>query len=500
MTATVEPEVGVRYSARRNTDGTWNVYDVPIMGPVPEGVRKAPEDIGADWMHAAVKTAKLRESEGYYAPLHLEHHDEGVKPLPSGFIRLMRVGETTYEGQTVPCIFGDFVRVPARFMDRIAAGELPFRSVEIFDWKKPEINSLALLDSDVPFFRFPAMVGVRVEGQAGDALAPFTPLDSGTPTPMAAFRASEKGAAILFEFDPKKKDEEAPADEGKPAAEPNTGTPFEGAKEGDETGDKTAAPGADGEPGVEGEDAADGDAPTDEAPDDDVEVKAADDMAAGLMGKLDEVMSALSKLCAVLLPTEEAVPPAKPKTGLEPEDLNASGDVSAMSADAKETVKMTDKPKTTDDGDEIAKLRAKVAALESRDADRATREAASVRLKAAETKLKGFNLTEKMRAELNAAALVSDARMDAVVAMFSEVLVADPAPSLEAIEAASAKPTDAPEIAAFAAKLPEEKRGAYFKAAREVAADYDRLGAKARRLMTREKFIASHPTLSEFAV
>lgn len=491
MPATAEPEVGTRFTARRNPNGTWNFYDLPMMGPVPKGVRKAPEDIGAEWLEAAVTTAQMRAEEGYHAPLYLGHTEKDATPERCGFIRLNRVAEIVYEGQKVPCVFGDYVNVPDRFFDRFASGELPYRSVEVWDWKKPEINALAVLDSDVPYFRLAAMTGVRVEGETPETLAPSVPFETGTvPMPLAAFRASDHGGAALFAFDPKPKK----ADEKPEAAEPNTGAPVaEASAEGKEPG----------EPGPAAEDENDGDAPTDEAPDDDPKVKAADEMVAGVMGKLDSIASALAKLCAVLCPTEELVPAAKPKAGIEPEDMNKSGDVSAMAAPVPEEIaKMSEKPPVNTpavDPAQFAELKGEIAALREKDKARETRDSIAKLSARAKAELKDYNIDAELDADIAHFAALGQDDLDRFVASFKRHTVKDPAPSLKAIEESAPKPSDLPEIATFAAKLPEDKRGAYFKAAREVADEYAVLGTRAQRLMTREAFIRNHPRLQEFA-
>lgn len=492
MPATAEPEVGTRFTARRNPNGTWNFYDLPMMGPVPKGVRKAPEDIGAEWLEAAVTTAQMRAEEGYHAPLYLGHTEKDATPERCGFIRLNRVAEIVYEGQKVPCVFGDYVNVPDRFFDRFASGELPYRSVEVWDWKKPEINALAVLDSDVPYFRLAAMTGVRVEGETPETLAPSVPFETGTvPMPLAAFRASDHGGAALFAFDPKPKK----ADEKPEAAEPNTGAPV--AEDAPADGAKP------GEPGPAAEDENDGDSPTDEAPDDDPKVKAADEMVAGVMGKLDSIASALAKLCAVLCPTEELVPAAKPKAGIEPEDMNKSGDVSAMAAPVPEEIaKMSEKPPVNTpavDPAQFAELKGEIAALREKDKARETRDSIATLSAKAKAELKDYNLSAELDADIAHFAALGPDHLDRFVASFKRNSVKDPAPSLKAIEESAPKPSDLPEIATFAAKLPEDKRGAYFKAAREVADEYAVLGTRAQRLMTREAFIRNHPRLQEFA-
>jgi hypothetical protein len=91
-------------------------------------------------------------------------------------------------GNPIPTIFADLVGVKQEVYDRIRGGELPYRSVEILDTSRAEIDSLALLDDEVPFFRFPLL---RVGKE--------TPLKK-TNTPVLAYQASGGRAAVLFNF------------------------------------------------------------------------------------------------------------------------------------------------------------------------------------------------------------------------------------------------------------------------------------------------------------
>lgn len=527
MPALAEPEIGVRYPRTRNRNGTSNIHGVPIMGPVPKGVRKAPEDIGEEWMRAAVATAKMREAEGYLAPLHVGHHDDGEKPLACGMLRVMRVGTIQYEGRETPCVFADFVNVPDRFAERFERGELPYRSVEIHRWDKaPEINSCALLDSEVPFFRLPAMVGLKDETLGPDMVVGPSAHGLtliGAPMPLAAFRASANGGAALYRFP----SGETRAVNGKwmpnvipiPEAEIRADFADKPEKEGESDGDSSSGDkpkagedgGAGGDPGPADEDANDGDAPTDESPDDDPKVKAADEMLAGVMGKLDGIASTLAKIAAVLCPSEEPTPQAKPKRGLEPEDLNESGDVSHMSADHEEIATMTDSKKPDAaatpqvDAAQFAEMRGEIAALREKDKARETRDTIASLTAAARTELRDYNIGAETEADLAHFAALGKDPLDRFVASFRRTTPKDPAKTIAEVETAAAKSTDPAEIATFAAKLPEEKRGAYFTAARAAGAEYDAItkttaGKRAMsRFKSRLEYVQAHPSVTEFA-
>ena len=178
------------YSVGR--DGYGTIIDVPIMAEVPPGERGNKKRVGRKWMEAAVKKAQIRwDDDGYKAPLHVSHHDMGGKTEAAGFIMPREVREMNYEGKKVWAIFAD-LEVKEEILDRIQKRELPYRSVEIFSWdKEPEINSLALLEDDVPFFRFPLLTLGNEIGERKKFK---------TRKPLVAARYSETGSAILFSF------------------------------------------------------------------------------------------------------------------------------------------------------------------------------------------------------------------------------------------------------------------------------------------------------------
>lgn len=194
------------YTATQNSDQTWNVLDVPVFGPLPAGARKNKEPIDAAWMRKAVAKSKLRAEENYFGPLHVRHTGDAAPKLPAGKFLLTRVGKFQYEGEKIAAIFADYRGMPDGEYQRLKRGELHFRSVEVFDWDVPEINEIALLETDTPYFRF-GWDGIDREfPNVGDAKA-FAPVrveDSAA----VAFAAVGAGGVALFAFEPKEKDSE----------------------------------------------------------------------------------------------------------------------------------------------------------------------------------------------------------------------------------------------------------------------------------------------------
>ena len=185
--STKTPSASPTYKAEQAKDGTWTIYDVPVFGAHVDNRGSEPLVFSRSWLMKALKAAQTRHQEGYYPPLHIRHHvEEGVEA--AGRVRLTRVADHPHGGSPIPTIFADLVGVKQEVYDRIRGGELPYRSVEILDTSRAEIDSLALLDDEVPFFRFPLL---RVGKE--------TPLKK-TQTPVLAYQASHGRAAVLFNF------------------------------------------------------------------------------------------------------------------------------------------------------------------------------------------------------------------------------------------------------------------------------------------------------------
>jgi len=210
VSSTVAPP-RTRYRATDNGDGTFEIHDVPIFGPLPEGVIAANPNptVGRPWMEKAVLRAQQRLAEGYKAPAHIRHTTDTSPPERIGFVIPRRVGELTYEGKKIPAIFADLSRVPALYVERFQRGELPYRSVEVADWNDPEIRALAILQEKVPFFRFPVIEGLDVVS-AAEVAANVARFDAG---PVVACFSHAAGRSVLARF----ADEDVPAkDDEKP--------------------------------------------------------------------------------------------------------------------------------------------------------------------------------------------------------------------------------------------------------------------------------------------
>jgi hypothetical protein len=164
------------YPAVRLPDGTHEIHELDVFA---ECSRLNPHTGEVDvfdieWLRAAARQATARQAEGYLAPAHLGHHDplrEDEPPL-AGFLRDLRVDppdEHDNSGDAVAVLRATVTGIPDDVFARIRDTRLPYRSVEIHSPDEPEINSLALLETTVPFFKFPL---TRVSEQDANASEP----------------------------------------------------------------------------------------------------------------------------------------------------------------------------------------------------------------------------------------------------------------------------------------------------------------------------------------
>jgi hypothetical protein len=171
------------------------------MGVIPKGAKSNQEPIAAPWMRKAIENSRARNDEGYLAPLHIKHHGFGVETKRAGFFRLTRVGLMRYEGEDLPAVFADFIRIPEDVFATIERGEVPYRSVEIHDWRIPEIDSLALLEDEVPFFRLELLtVGKKIAAAANGTVEAHFFAREPVGQPVAVL-VSDVGGAALFQME-----------------------------------------------------------------------------------------------------------------------------------------------------------------------------------------------------------------------------------------------------------------------------------------------------------
>ncbi len=359
---------GAGYVAVDNGDGMFTIRDVPIFAEVPAGEKGAPRPIGRPWMVAALQRNKRRAVEGFLHPLHIRHHDMVDQTEPAGHFELTRIAPLRFDGKTRLTMFAD-LHVHEDVYQRVKARKLPYRSVEVFDWSEPDINSLALLDTDEPFFRF-EMLQIRDEIPAGGKASRFKA------DPVAAFVRSRRGGAYLFNAT--------------------------GAALMDEDKDRADLMGDDED--EKGEEMQNEDESKDEP--------TSADLAAGLSA----VQSTLEKLVTAI-------------TGAEDEDEDETAPAEMENDEDEDKDKGADMKKA--DRTVLTRLEAEVAALKQRDAKRDRASKVETMVREAEAELRGWTLTDDTRAAMTRAATAGAENLKDFVATFKRHVDPDPPTNLE---------------------------------------------------------------------
>lgn len=195
----VAPALGGMYDAAQQPDGTWTIYNVEVMGELPAGARRNKKPIGPVWMRAAVD-AMLRDAPKHLPAVFVRHHDIGVEPIHAGLMYPKKdLGRMRVEGREMACILADIINVPPDVFAQIEKLQLPFRSPEVADWDKPELNGLALLPTEAPFFKMPMTSVRRKPGRpARHTPSLLNERMAATDRPALAVRSTSRGGMILF--------------------------------------------------------------------------------------------------------------------------------------------------------------------------------------------------------------------------------------------------------------------------------------------------------------
>lgn len=198
---------GGQFTAIENPDGTWNVLDVPIFCEHEVDLGSERLHVNRQWMQQALTKAHRRFlHDAYMPPLHINHHGTGRDTKHAGFFRLRRVRQVPYEGRRLWTVFADLVNVPPDIYEDMRSGRLPFRSVEVHRIDEPEIDSLSLLDDEVPFFRL-ALLTIGEERRAATTVGPVRRRAAG---PCLAYRALDEHGYLTLWNDPTGEDKMDP--------------------------------------------------------------------------------------------------------------------------------------------------------------------------------------------------------------------------------------------------------------------------------------------------
>lgn len=207
------------YTVTKHPDGKLTVHQVPIFAECFRAPRQPPDGsdpqfdgcFDAAWIRDAVRLAKQRHGEGYFGPLHIRHHEKtavGDEARPAGTFRIVGVSTIRYEGKSRLAVLADLTITDPAAQLEVMDERLPFRSVEILHpGEKPEFDSLALLDHEVPFLRLPNLrigrVNDQTNGAPGGTFAePWSIESLAGSGPMVACSSQGTRTALLFREDP----------------------------------------------------------------------------------------------------------------------------------------------------------------------------------------------------------------------------------------------------------------------------------------------------------
>jgi hypothetical protein len=465
---------GGKYLWSRNTDGTYNVYDVPVflkhtrklgmkLEADGDGVMKVTDNVvnvDEKWLSRAVEINRTRRETGnYIGPLHVHHHPrvqgEPDKSERAGHFLLKYVKPVEYEGESLPGLYADFIKVPAHIFEEIRKGLLPYRSVESLPPKYEEIDSIALLDTETPWFRLPLLtLGQEIKREIFSASAAEQVL-------QGYARAGQAWGALCYfageQFEEKKPKKDGEKDEGDEAKEKAAA----GKKEDAEAGDAKDESGKNVTAGAEGQEV---------QADEEESKEISESEGSDVMPKILECLQAIAKQNEIILKhfADQAAPGTPPADApvIEPKPALQASAAAAESLALKATVNKLQK---------------------ERDVEK--------KVKVAFAGLASYNLAPDEEPKLVAVAMDS-ADPDKVIARFVETVTkyAQKMPSQDPLHGAAG---DAPpevkipegtpdEVRAYAAKGPKVLQRAI-----EVSAQYDNcreMGA-IPAVMTRTEFL-----------
>ena len=162
------------------------VHDVEIFCACERGEGEDRTVFDEAWVSAALVSAKRKEAEGYFPPLHVRHHGKGTDDVhAAGMFRITRTEPITMGGKRRLAIFADLIVTDPTIQAEVMTMRYPYRSVEIFDAAVPSIDSLALLDHEAPYLELPVLA---VAGAVN--------------TGVACFQRGAGAQLLFFEADP----------------------------------------------------------------------------------------------------------------------------------------------------------------------------------------------------------------------------------------------------------------------------------------------------------
>ncbi len=429
-------EFGGQYEANQNSDGTWTIYDVPIMGPLPAGARRNAFPIGKKWMQKAIENHARCMSEGYIAPLHVYHHDQGKETQSAGMFLPKKISQIRMGGRSVPVILADLMRVPEEVFEEIQALRLAYRSPEVAKWEDPQLASLALLPDEAPYFKLPLLTVEATGGRVGRLKKEATP--------AIAMCVGSGGGSILFRM--------------------QTSTQEENKEMGDER--KFGFSSAEDEHNR-----------TKMAEDiDDIEEKETEDMSYKMMS----VLSKIAQKLGIEEDEDDNIDLDEDEADEEEVEINiedkAPFDQEESEDESEETYKYSDS--------RIAKLRGKVAALEQANRFREKKETVSVMAEKAIAALSDWEIDKDTVKAIHKMAAAGPDALSTFVESFKRSTPQDPPETFGDFEVSGVTDIVKDEVMKFREKGPET-----FEAAQMAAREWEELNARGRTDVALDRFI-----------
>lgn len=419
---------GGQYRFSRMADGTYTIYDVPIVGEIAKHERFNETPIDRKWLERAVAFHAVRMAEEYLPPSHVHHHGDGAgRTERAGRFIPRRLGRFTLGGVEGWHVFADLVAIPESIFNQIQSDELGYRSVElppVHLWAtRQEILSLAFLPDEAPHFKYPLLtLGAEV---APELVITFS--DEHETDTVRGYRTTESTALVLMR------------------------NRFSGVNlmEGDEKKDE-------------------------EKP------KMMDEAAMEAM-----IVAVLKKHGVLKDEAEKGEDKEKAKEKGEEDMASTKADNTDMAPAEQPAGAKTSKAFTA----ETVKLRARVEALESKESARGVEKTAAALVEAViAEKLSDYKLSDKTRAFMLDVARTGDKeKLAAFADVYAEEAEREKPETLSDYERGAGRRAkmDSPEVAKFSARGPEQ-----LAAARAASAQYDQLKERGYDIRaSRESFI-----------
>lgn len=179
-------------------DGVMTIHDVPIF----VACKRGESDFDEAWINKAVGKARQAEGESYLPPMHKRHHELAtagdVNAVTGvGYFRVLGTKRITFKGEQCLAIMADLIVTDEETQTELLARKYPYRSVEIFDVNKPNLDGLALLSDEAPFLELPMLMISDVRDGQSFKSQPWSMEHSDAGPVAAFFRRGDRARMLL---------------------------------------------------------------------------------------------------------------------------------------------------------------------------------------------------------------------------------------------------------------------------------------------------------------